>query len=149
MVRNTQTRGRMLSIQKIVVGGLDVTPEGISADGKDAIYNVIRGSLGNDVLVDTDGRLHIVDSFSGDVYENEHTMTTDAIYRFETSEKKLRSGVALISTKDALIGDITNQRYPKSAGSTLSLEYTDLSQLYFKNAAAGQNTKINIIGVLL
>ena len=139
----------MLSIQKIVVGGLDVTPEGISAGGKDAIYNVIRGSLGNDVLVDTDGRLHIVDSFSGDVYENEHTMTTDAIYRFETSEKKLRSGVALISTKDALLGDVTNQRYPKSAGSSMSLDFTDLSKLYFKNASAGQNTKINIIGVLL
>jgi hypothetical protein len=116
MAKNTQSTGRMLSIQKIIVGGLDVTPDGVSADGKDAIYNVIRGSLGNDVLVDTDGRLHIVDSFSGDVYENEHTMTTDAVYRFEASEKKLRS---------------------------------DLSQLYFKNAAAGQNTKINIIGVLL
>jgi hypothetical protein len=139
----------MLSIQKIVVGGLDVTPEGTDAGGKDAIYNVIRGALGNDVIVDTDGRLHIVDSFSGDVYENEHTMTTDAKYRFETDEKKLKSGVILVSTKDALVGDDTNQRYPKSAGSTLSIESADLSKLYFKNATAGQNTKINIIGVLL
>lgn len=149
MVRNTQIGGRTLSIQKIVVGGLDVTPEGVSADGKDAIYNVIRGSLGNDVLVDTDGRLHIVDSFSGDVYENEHTMTTDDAYRFESSEKQLKSGVVLISTQNALLGDITNQRYPKSAGTSMSIDFADLSKLYFKNAAAGQNTKINIIGVLL
>lgn len=139
----------MLSVQKIIVGGVDVTPEGIDSDGMDVMRNVIRGASGNDAIVDTSSRLYIVDAFSGEVYENEHIMTTDAIYRFESSEKKFRSGVALISTKDALIGDVTNQRYPKSAGSTLALEYTDLSKLYFKNAAAGQNTKINIIGVLL
>jgi len=149
MALNTRTTGRMLSVQKIIVGGLDVTPEGTDADGKDAIYNVIRGASGNDVLVDTSGRIHVVDNFSGDVYENEHNMTTDAAYRLESSEKQLKSGVVLISTKDALIGDDTNQRYPKSAGSTLSIEYADLSKLYFKNATAGQNTKINIIGVLL
>lgn len=87
--------------------------------------------------------------FTGDVYENEHTMATDAAYRFESSEKKLRSGVVLISTHNALIGDTTNQRYPKSVDTSLSIDCVDLSKLYFKNATAGQNTKINIIGVLL
>lgn len=84
--------------------------------------------------------------FTGDVYENEHTMVDDNIYRFEATELKLRSGVILFSTHDALVGDISNQRYPKSAGTTLSIENVDLSKLYIKNAGAGSNTKINIIG---
>lgn len=85
--------------------------------------------------------------FTGDVYENEHTMSDDLKYRFETSELKLRSATILFSTHDALVGDSSNQRYPKSAGTTLSVGYVDLSNLYFKNAGAGQNTKLNIIGV--
>lgn len=47
------------------------------------------------------------DVFSGEVYENEHTMTTDAAYRFETTETKLRGAMILVSTHDALIGDST------------------------------------------
>ena len=87
------------------------------------------------------------DEFSGEVYENEHTATTDAAFRFETTEVKLRGAVIMVSTHDTLIGDSSNQRYPKSAGSSLSVGDVDLSDLYFKNAGAGDNTKINIVGV--
>jgi len=106
---------------------------------------------GADYKIHSDGVIayDVHEHFTGDVYENEHTMTTDAAYRFETTEVKLRSGVVLISTQGALVGDTTNQRYPKSVDTSLPLEYVDLSKLYFKNATAGQNTKINIIGVLL
>lgn len=106
---------------------------------------------GADYKTHSDGEItsEVHEYFTGDVYENEHTMVDDNAYRFEATEKKFRSGVVLISTKDALIGNVTNQRYPKSAGSAMSIDFTDLSQLYFKNAAAGQNTKINIVGVLL
>lgn len=89
----------------------------------------------------------IHDEFSGDVYENEHTAASDAAFRFETTETKLRGAVILVSTHDALIGDSSNQRYQKTYGTTLSVSDVDLSKLYFKNATAGQNTKINIIGV--
>lgn len=85
--------------------------------------------------------------FTGDVYENEHTAASDAAFRFETTETKLRGAVILVSTHDALIGDSSNQRYQKTYGTTLSVSDVDLSKLYFKNATAGQNTKINIIGV--
>lgn len=91
------------------------------------------------------GKVH--DEFSGDVYENEHTMASDSAYRFETTATKLRGATILISTHDALVGDSTNQRYPKSSGTTLSVGDVDMSTLYFKNASAGNNTKINIIGV--
>ena len=89
------------------------------------------------------------DEFSGKVYENEHTMTTDATYRFETTPVKLRGAVILVSTHNALIGDSTNQRYPKAAGTSLAVGDVDLSELYFKNAGAGNNTKINIVGVMI
>ena len=91
------------------------------------------------------GKIH--DEFSGDVYENEHTAASDAAFRFETTETKLRGAVILVSTHDALIGDSTNQRYPKSAGTSLAVGDVDLSDLYFMNAGVGNNTKINIIGV--
>jgi len=91
------------------------------------------------------GKVH--DEFSGDVYENEHTMTTDTAYRFETTEVKLRGAVILVSTHDAVIGDSANQRYPKAAGTTMSVDGIDVSSIYFKNATAGLNTTINIVGV--
>lgn len=89
------------------------------------------------------------DEFSGTVYENEHTATSDAAFRFETSEVKLRDAVILVSTQNALLGDSTNQRYPVAAAATFSMNDVDLSTLYFKNAAAGQNTKVNIIGTMV
>ena len=89
----------------------------------------------------------IHDCFSGEVYENEHTAASDAAFRFETTEVKLRGAVILVSTHDVFIGDSSNQRYPKSAGTSLSVGDVDLSDLYFKNAGAGNNTVINIIGV--
>ena len=84
--------------------------------------------------------------FSGDIYENEHIMTDDNAYCFESSSLKLRGAMILISDHDALIGNSSNQRYPKTAGTSLSVDSIDISKLYFKNATAGQNTKINIIG---
>ena len=87
------------------------------------------------------------DEFSGEIYENEHRMVDDAGYRFETVATKLRGAVILVSTHDVLIGDLSAQRYPKEAGTSLSVGDIDLSDLGFKNATAGQNTKINIIGV--
>lgn len=87
--------------------------------------------------------------FTGDVYENEHTMTTDAAYRFESAQLLLRDVIIRVSSHDALTGDTSNQRYPRSVGSTLGFQKVDLSKLYIKNAGAGNNTKINILGTRL
>jgi len=99
----------------------------------------------------SDGEIasEVHEHFTGEVYENEHTAASDAAFRFESTEVKLRGAVILVSTHDALIGDSSNQRYPKTAGTSLAVSDVDLSDLYFKNATAGQNTKINIIGVEL
>lgn len=153
MALNTQIKGRILSVQKITVDGSEVTPDGIEADGKGAIYNVLRGASGNNALVDSSGNLHCIvkvdESFSGDIYENEHTMSDDSVYRFESSILLLSDVIIRVSTHDALVGDINNQRYPRSVGSTLGFLKVDLSKLYIKNAGAGDNTKINILGTRL
>lgn len=89
----------------------------------------------------------IHDEFSGELYENEHTAVSDAAFRFETTETKIRGAVVLVSDHGVLIGDSSNQRYPRDADTALSMHDVDLSTVYFKNATAGNNTKINIIGV--
>lgn len=87
--------------------------------------------------------------FSGDVYENEHTMVNDDAYRFSETPLLLRDVLIRVSTYDALIGDSANQRYPRSVGSTLGFVKIDLSKLYIKNSGAGDNTKITVLGTRL
>ena len=85
--------------------------------------------------------------FSGAVYENENTATDDNARRFETSSKKLRDVIIQVVTNDQLFGNAANQRYEVAAGEAIGFTQVDLSTLYFKNAAAGQNGTVNILGV--
>lgn len=87
--------------------------------------------------------------FSGDVYENEHTMVNNDAYRFSETPLLLRDVTIKVSDHHALMGDSSNQRYPRSVGSTYGLQKIDISKLYLKNAGAGSNTKINIFGTRL
>lgn len=89
----------------------------------------------------------IIIGFTGAVYENEDTATTDDPRRFEISSKKLRDVIIQVSAFDQLFGDATNQRYPVAAGEVIGFTQVDLSLLYFKNAATGQNGTVNILGV--
>ena len=129
MTHNTNILGRTLSVQKILVSGSEVTPDGESIDDNNTML--------------------ISPRFGGAIYENEHTMTDDLPYRFETTSTKLRGAVILISDNGVLIGDASNQRYPKSANNVISVGDVDLSTMYFKNASPGNNAKINILGVRL
>jgi len=84
--------------------------------------------------------------FGGVVYENQNTAASDDARRFETAVKKLRDVVIRVATFNQLFGDSTNQRYPVNVGETLSFSKVDISTLYFKNASAGENGVVNIIG---
>ena len=125
MAKNTQVTGRLLSVQKILVGGINKTPSGEIIDDDNVMLNAIR--------------------FGGDIYENEHTMADDLKYRFESTSLKLADVIIAISLKDALFGDSSNQRFPQTVGSVFGFTKVDISKLYFKNASAGQNCKVNII----
>lgn len=85
--------------------------------------------------------------FGGVVYENEDAAASDAARRFETASKKLRDIVIQVETNDQLFGNAANQRFKVTAGSSLGFTQVDLSTLYFKNATAGQNGTVRIIGV--
>lgn len=54
---NSTIFGRVLSIHKILVDGVETTADGKTADGKTAQYFVVRGSTGNDAIVDSNGNL--------------------------------------------------------------------------------------------
>lgn len=111
---------------------------------------LISASTSSDAIIQMYGEISpSTAGFTGDIYENEHTMTTDAKYAFESGQVLLRDVIIRVSTHDALVGDTSNQRYPRSAGSTLGFQKVDLSKFYIKNAGVGSNTKINIIGTRL
>lgn len=86
-------------------------------------------------------------SFSGAVYVNSDTATSDAARRFETSSKKLRDMIIQVATNDQLFGDSASQTFPITAGSSFGITQIDISTLWFKNKTAGQNGVVYILAV--
>lgn len=85
--------------------------------------------------------------FGGAVYENEDIATGDTARRFETTSKKLRDVIIQVKTQNQLFGNSNNQRYEVAAGEAIGFTQVDISTLYFKNATAGQNGTVRILGV--
>lgn len=85
--------------------------------------------------------------FSGDVYSNTKTMTDDGAHRFETKDLLLLDVVVIVETNHMLLGKHDAVVYPADKGSTVGWTMVNLSTLYFKNATAGSNGKISILGV--
>jgi len=86
-------------------------------------------------------------SNDGSVYENQNLATADTARRFETSQKKLKDVILQVSGYAQLFGDSSNQRYRLEVGGWMGFQKCDISTLYFKNATAGQNGTVNVIGV--
>lgn len=83
------------------------------------------------------------------VYSNTQTMSDDGIHRFETTSKKLRSAYIKVSTQNMKLGNQTTQAYTVvTTDAPVILNDLDVSKLYFKNATAGQNGTITIIGTV-
>lgn len=85
--------------------------------------------------------------FSGNVYSKTMTMEDDNATRFESSTKMLRDIVILVETNPMVLGETGVEVYTVTAESTVGFTQVDLSTLYFKNAGAGNNGKISILGV--
>lgn len=85
--------------------------------------------------------------YSGKVYVKSDAATGDSARRFETSPRFLRDAVVKVSTYDQLFGDASGQTFLVSVGSNWSCNLIDISTLYFKNATAGQNGRVDILGV--
>lgn len=94
--------------------------------------------------VDANGRLK--SGYSGAVYENQDTATDDSARRFETTRKFFRDVVIKVTTYAQKFGDADNQRLELAAGDSIGFTLVDVSTLYFKNSAAGENGTVTILG---
>jgi len=74
-------------------------------------------------------------------------MTDDTATRFEVTAKTLRDIVILVETNAMLLGQTGTEVYPVAVDESVGFTKIDISTLYFKNATAGQNGKITILGV--
>lgn len=86
-------------------------------------------------------------SNSGSVYCKTDTAASDAARRFETAEKKIMNASIQVTTNSQLFGQVDGILYQIDPGDTKSLGNIDISTLYFKNATAGQNGTVTILGV--
>jgi hypothetical protein len=87
-------------------------------------------------------------AWTGSVYAKADTATGDTARRFETSSKKLSWAAIQVTTKAQLFGDSGSQPVSYAADATFELKNVDISTLYFKNATAGQNGTVSIVGIL-
>ncbi len=88
------------------------------------------------------------EAFGGAVYTKVDTAAVDTARRFETTSKKLRDVIIQVATYAQLFGDSAEQAYSVGVGDTLGFTKVDISTLYFKNSAAGQNGVVRILAVL-
>lgn len=103
-------------------------------------------ATGDEATDDTHDAIKNLEHFGGNVYSKTMTMASDAATRFETSAKKLRDVVIAVTTQNMLLGETGVEVFPLAAGSSINFSKVDISTLYFKNAAAGQNGTIIILG---
>jgi hypothetical protein len=82
------------------------------------------------------------------VYSKTTTMSDDKIHAFETSQIKLESAYISVATQAMKFGDAVSQNYQVAAGGYFFLRKLDVSKLYFRNAGAGANGTVNIIGTI-
>ena len=83
----------------------------------------------------------------GDTYSKTMTMTDDNATRFEASVKTLRDVLIFVETNPMLLGSTGVEVFTVAAGASVGWQRVDISTLYFKNAGAGNNGKITILGV--
>ncbi len=86
-------------------------------------------------------------SAGGGTYSKTMTMSDDNATRFESSKKTLRDVIILVETNSMLLGLSGTEVFPVATDGTIGWTKVDISTLYFKNAGAGNNGKITILGV--
>ena len=101
-------------------------------------------------LLDKNGNTIGIDevlSFGGNVYSKTMTMTDDNATRFEISTKKLSDVIIQVTTQGMKLGKSGIEVFSVAAAGSIGFTQVDISTLYFKNATAGQNGVITILGV--
>lgn len=77
-----------------------------------------------------------------------HTATADTKFRLVSESVILRDVMVNIQDNDCLFGDTNNQLFNLNLGDVFTFDNpVDISDIFFKNATAGNNTKIVLTGV--
>jgi hypothetical protein len=118
------------------------TGDEITDDSADAVKAAITSIAAGTNIIG-----QVKDSFGGNAYSKTMTMTDDNATRFETTTKKLRDVIIIVTTNNMLLGETGTEVYPVDADDTIGFTKVDISTLYFKNASAGSNGTITILGV--
>ena len=81
------------------------------------------------------------------VHRDQLTATGDNAFALG-SAGEIFNGIIYCKTNNALLGDSSNQTFPLNASDSISVERIDLSTIYAKNADAGVNIVLELIGGL-
>lgn len=84
----------------------------------------------------------------GGVYIDKRTMTDDHPHRFVSHKYILRDVSIVVETNTVVFGNESKQMYPRADTKELTFQFLDISELYFKNAAASANGVVNICGIV-
>lgn len=93
------------------------------------------------------GDIYVTQDFTGTVRALQYTATDDAAHPVTATSLKLADVIIKCAGNGAIVGDADHQYLELAVGDVLGLTKIDISTLYVKNATAGQNTTLNIIGV--
>ena len=80
-------------------------------------------------------------------YVNKDTATDDTARRFEATRVYLRDVIIIVEDYAQVFGDSGGQTYPVGVGETIGFTQIDIATLYFKNANAGDDGTVHILGV--
>ena len=128
-------------------GYIDIADD-VGRDTKVQVVNTVKDGTGEWVIPVADSNGQLIEGVGGGVaYSKTLTMTDDNATRFETAAKILRDIVIIVQTKPMLLGSTTVEVYPMAINDTVGITKLDISTLYFKNAGAGDNGTISILGV--
>jgi len=83
------------------------------------------------------------------VVEYSHTATSDAIFKMVDTDLWLSNANIHVLTNDAKYGNVTDQPATVNAGDILIFDNFNLKDLVFKNANAGSNTVIYVVGITM
>ncbi len=78
-----------------------------------------------------------------------HTPADDLIFRVISTDLWLSNANIHCVTNAALYGDVTTQPATVSAGDILVFDNFNLADLFFRNAGAGANTTIYVVGIAM
>jgi hypothetical protein len=82
----------------------------------------------------------------GGVYIDSMTMVDDHAQRFAVHEYILRDVTVSVATQTIVFGNQSRQTFPRADTKELTFQYLDLQYFWFKNAGAGANGTVHIIG---